>query len=186
MMDGNNFDTCLSCGKPYKTGARFCPNCGRAIEFESWTSHSESETQLLCSECHTPLQPEAFYCLNCGKAVSEMPDGGIVVIPPEPPDDGDDFPHRSYGTLNFLSILLWVAGILIILLGLMAGIGAANTINLEGLVAFVVIAGGIVFSTGIAVIFFAAAEFIRLLIDMEDNQRWQIKALAEIIDLLPK
>ena len=44
---------CASCGTENPAGARFCMNCGNALERR-------------CPNCGTPAPPEARFCMNCG------------------------------------------------------------------------------------------------------------------------
>src|ERR1044072_5189120 len=48
--------TCASCGTENPAGARFCMNCGNALERR-------------CPNCGTPAPGEARFCMNCGTAL---------------------------------------------------------------------------------------------------------------------
>ncbi|HEX6651384.1 MAG TPA: adenylate/guanylate cyclase domain-containing protein [Thermoleophilaceae bacterium] len=52
--------TCASCGTENPAGARFCMNCGNALE-------------RLCPSCGTPAPPEARFCMNCGATLDGPP-----------------------------------------------------------------------------------------------------------------
>ena len=52
--------TCASCGTENPAGARFCMNCGSALERR-------------CPSCGTPAPPEARFCMNCGSALDATP-----------------------------------------------------------------------------------------------------------------
>ena len=71
--------TCAACGTENPGGARFCMNCGNALERR-------------CPSCGTPAPPEARFCMNCGATLDELaapatpsPDAPHVTaaIPPE-------------------------------------------------------------------------------------------------------
>ncbi|HKP21540.1 MAG TPA: zinc-ribbon domain-containing protein, partial [Thermoleophilaceae bacterium] len=47
---------CAACGTQNPAGARFCMNCGNALERR-------------CPSCGTPAPPEARFCMNCGSAL---------------------------------------------------------------------------------------------------------------------
>jgi len=48
--------TCATCGTENPAGARFCMNCGNALERR-------------CPNCGTQAPPEARFCMNCGNAL---------------------------------------------------------------------------------------------------------------------
>src|SRR6185503_5249724 len=52
--------TCPSCGTENPAGARFCMNCGSALERR-------------CPSCGTPAPPEARFCMNCGSTLDAAP-----------------------------------------------------------------------------------------------------------------
>jgi class 3 adenylate cyclase/tetratricopeptide (TPR) repeat protein len=52
--------TCASCGTENPGGARFCMNCGNALERR-------------CPSCGTPAPPEARFCMSCGATLDEAP-----------------------------------------------------------------------------------------------------------------
>ena len=60
--------TCAACGTENPAGARFCMNCGNALERR-------------CPNCGTPAPPEARFCMNCGATL----DGPSTPATPSPP-----------------------------------------------------------------------------------------------------
>src|SRR5215212_6874620 len=59
---------CAACGTQNPAGARFCMNCGNALERR-------------CPSCGTPAPPEARFCMNCGSTL----DAGPAPSAPAPP-----------------------------------------------------------------------------------------------------
>src|SRR5918995_1270259 len=51
---------CTACGTENPAGARFCMNCGEALERR-------------CPSCDTPAPAEARFCMNCGAALDAVP-----------------------------------------------------------------------------------------------------------------
>src|SRR4051794_38207112 len=71
--------TCAACGTENPAGARFCMNCGNALERR-------------CPNCGTPAPAEARFCMNCGSALDgsapapaapQAPAARTASIPPE-------------------------------------------------------------------------------------------------------
>ena len=52
--------TCAACGTENPAGARFCMNCGEALERR-------------CPTCGTPAPGGARFCMNCGSALDGSP-----------------------------------------------------------------------------------------------------------------
>src|ERR687893_1285897 len=60
--------TCASCGTENPAGARFCMNCGSALERR-------------CPSCGTPAPPDARFCMNCGAALDGSATPGRPAAP---------------------------------------------------------------------------------------------------------
>src|SRR3954466_13384247 len=58
---------CAACGTQNPAGARFCMNCGNALERR-------------CPNCGTPAPSEARFCMNCGATL----DGPATPVTPSP------------------------------------------------------------------------------------------------------
>lgn len=82
---------CKVCGKELADDAKFCTECGNAVEpkentyeqtvivedvFGSEYSHDHSRATTYCTNCGKPLMPNAEFCLNCGTRV-----GGNSFVP---------------------------------------------------------------------------------------------------------
>jgi len=60
---------CMQCGRPIRTGARFCVGCGSAV-LPTWASSppvSMPSPTAVCSRCGQLLRPSARFCSNCGE-----------------------------------------------------------------------------------------------------------------------
>ena len=61
---------CAECGKEIHLGDQRCPNCGKAVEWQSETdvnaSAESSGNQLTCNRCGTQNAVDATFCSSCG------------------------------------------------------------------------------------------------------------------------
>ncbi|HZB77263.1 MAG TPA: adenylate/guanylate cyclase domain-containing protein [Solirubrobacteraceae bacterium] len=64
---------CTACGTENPAGARFCMNCGEALERR-------------CPSCDTPAPAEARFCMNCGAALDAVP-AAAPAAPPGLPEE---------------------------------------------------------------------------------------------------
>src|ERR671910_2303264 len=64
---------CAACGTENPAGARFCMNCGEALERR-------------CPSCDTPAPAEARFCMNCGAALDAVP-AAAPAAPPGLPEE---------------------------------------------------------------------------------------------------
>lgn len=75
---------CPNCGAANSPQARFCADCGQAIQ-----PRQAASSQNTCPQCGTPLRDQAQFCPSCGLNLSAKPSGvGIPQGPqtPLPPD----------------------------------------------------------------------------------------------------
>ena len=61
-------EVCPNCGKKLDPNAKFCVNCGTAINREP-TSATPNPSGKVCAACGTPLEDDAAFCTNCGTPV---------------------------------------------------------------------------------------------------------------------
>jgi len=68
--------TCPNCGKPLRTGAKFCGSCGFEITSQK---PEESQAQILasnqssdvCPHCGKSVRQGAKFCNSCGKSIDQ-------------------------------------------------------------------------------------------------------------------
>ena len=53
---------CPSCGSQNSEQARFCVQCGEALE----PPEANASAELKCPRCHKPVRAAAHFCPSCG------------------------------------------------------------------------------------------------------------------------
>lgn len=61
-------EVCPNCGKKLDPNAKFCVNCGTAINREP-SPAAPNPSGKVCASCGTPLEDDAAFCTNCGTPV---------------------------------------------------------------------------------------------------------------------
>ena len=61
-------EVCPNCGKKLDPNAKFCVNCGTAINREP-APVAPNPSGKVCASCGTPLEDDAAFCTNCGTPV---------------------------------------------------------------------------------------------------------------------
>lgn len=61
-------EVCPNCGKKLDPNAKFCVNCGTAINREPAPA-TPNPSGKVCAACGTPLEDDAAFCTNCGTPV---------------------------------------------------------------------------------------------------------------------
>ena len=131
---------CPNCGKPVRPGAKFCGNCGTTMVLPAQPVGPDALAKSTCPFCGSPVRPEAKFCPVCGKVLTPPPAKQETPVPqPQagtPPAQapaaaqpakpaGKQEPEakiaiKAKGAKK--SPILWIVGILVILLLVIAGI----------------------------------------------------------------
>lgn len=63
---------CPSCQFDNEPTARFCANCGGAIQGDNYPA-TISAAKISCPKCGTPNNPDSKFCENCGTRIGQQP-----------------------------------------------------------------------------------------------------------------
>jgi hypothetical protein len=86
--------TCPECGKPLRSGARYCGSCGSIVSGAALARPEAIPPELTCTNCGNLLRSGARFCNRCGQPF--IPDGAVTVpqalagaIPPGAPSQAE-------------------------------------------------------------------------------------------------
>lgn len=197
-MDNSAYPrSCEICGSDLPVKASFCPVCGIAVNAPNLEPVIAvvDNPYTHCSRCGASLIPEATFCASCGLAVENMNPQGTSPMKTETDEQGidDEDPasdevesiERTYPALGVISTVFRVLGVLIIFFSIVGSVVWLAMTRVE-LTTILIVLGSIILGVMIGCIFFALAESIRLMVDIEQNQRFQLETLEEILDSLPE
>ncbi len=149
-------------------------------------------TTRACRGCGQPLTPEELtgtdppgYCFDCAIAIGRQPKGAAGIqgeTSPETHEAGEDFePEQGevrYAALRAIATVLRALAWLVVTLGVIGSLIAAVSVPSgieEGgtrvAVGIVTLVGGLIWTAVSAVILFALADSIFVLLDIEENTR---------------
>lgn len=179
---------CIHCQANLPNKAEFCPVCGKPVQ-ETVSGLVINAPYTHCSHCKSKLEPEALFCHICGLAVEEMkPEATYSNDEQLIKDEGqEDFVLEAdepnhYPTLRLISTLFRLIGVLTIIAGILVGITWATLGGLESWALIITIMGTTLIGIVASVLYFALAESMCLIIDIEENQQIQIALLEELAE----
>lgn len=107
---------CQDCQFENENEARFCVNCGAAIQAVNYPAQAVNTTphQLVCPRCGAANLPGSAYCENCGTMIDQKPPAGAFT----PPPNGSQISvknavvHTSSAWWLLPLFLTWVGGLI--------------------------------------------------------------------------
>jgi hypothetical protein len=169
---------CGACGASLSGAGSFCSACGAPIDHESPQPVSRHAAPLAAGFAPTAVQ-----------TVRES--GSSALAPTTPPPPTDEPPSRSpsaivgvtqrYASLRTIAGIFTVLAWLVIVLdgiGVVVAVGRMEEPGSESPQIWVIVVGALYLAL-LALYLFAAAAFIRLMINVEENTRRTAELLAE-------
>lgn len=111
---------CQACGSPLNENAKFCINCGGAIDPEPVSPvQTVAPAPSVCPNCGVNIEPGVKFCTGCGYSVSNTQvQANTPVIPPQQPD----FAQPQAAPAPKKSSAGWIIAIVLMALILIGGV----------------------------------------------------------------